>query len=215
MKRNAVDWYLRERLYDESVMYRELFDYAEKNGKPEMLAALPFMREKHSGHFRRGKGFVPYSNHPLMMAYHSLSMGVDDDILLAALLLHDCIEDCGVYAEEIPCAPQVRELVQKVTKTFHVVEDPVRKAFLTEMYYQTIGSDPKAAYIKCVDRCNNLSTMAMGFSREKMEDYVRETEDYVIPLLDKVKGIAETDQQAVWILRYHLYSLLETLKRVL
>ena len=45
---------------------------------------------------------IPYINHPFTMACHALAMGLEDDELIAALLLHDVVEDCGVSAEELP-----------------------------------------------------------------------------------------------------------------
>ena len=75
-------------------------------------------------------------------------------------------------------------------------------------------NEPLASLVKCIDRCNNLSSMAMGFTREKMVTYVEQTEQYVIPLLQVVKNEPEWNS-AAWLLQYQMMSLLETLKRLL
>ena len=65
-----------------------------------------------------------------------------------------------------------------------------------------------------MDRCNNLSTMATGFSDRKMVKYVKQTEEYVLPLLDVVKGVPEWNN-AAWLMRYQMVTMLETFKRLL
>ena len=61
---------------------------------------------------------------------------------------------------------------------------------------------------------NNLSSMAAGFSKEKMVKYVKQTEKYVIPLLDVVKEVPEWNN-AAWLLRYQMITMLEAFKRLL
>ena len=79
---------------------------------------------------------------------------------------------------------------------------------------QTILDEPAACLVKCIDRCNNLSVMSDGFSRKKMATYVKSTEKYVLPLLDVIKAVPEYNN-AAWLLRYQITTLLETIKRLL
>ena len=57
------------------------------------------MRTKHSGQYRRQSKYsgdsekVEYINHPLMMACHAQAMGIKDDDILSAILLHDVVEE--------------------------------------------------------------------------------------------------------------------------
>ncbi|MBQ6408953.1 MAG: hypothetical protein IJJ64_13060, partial [Butyrivibrio sp.] len=82
------------------------------------------------------------------------------------------------------------------------------------VYYANIQKNPLAALVKCIDRCNNLSCMADGFTKSKMETYVLQTEQYVFPLLDVIKEVPEYNN-AAWLLRYQIISLLEMAKRLL
>ena len=50
------------------------------------------------------------------MACHALAMGLEEDELLAAILLHDVCEDCGVPPGELPVCEEVRRIVALVTK---------------------------------------------------------------------------------------------------
>ena len=82
------------------------------------------------------------------------------------------------------------------------------------LYYGNIAKNPLAALVKCMDRCNNLSTMADGFKKPKMVKYVKLTEQYVLPLLDTVKEVPAWNN-AAWLMRYQMITMLETFKRLL
>ena len=173
---------------------------------PQALKALSFAKKKHEGQYRKPKDLkIPYINHPLTMACHALAMGVEDDDLLAAVLLHDVCEDCGVEPAELPVNPDVQLVVALVTKPKH--------GFNERQYYKAISENPMAAMVKCLDRCNNLSGMAAGFSAERIQDYIEETERYYPVLLDSIKEQPEYNN-AAWLLSYHIRSLLLTAKRI-
>ena len=203
-------WELKDRFFDEKNMYTFLSSLATAKGFGRLKQALPFAREAHRSSKRAG-GDVPYINHPLTMACHACAMGIGDDAVLAAILLHDTVEDCGIRPEDLPGGEEVRELTELLTKKKRVGEN---KTAAEKRYYEAIGKNPRASLIKCIDRVNNVSTMAGGFSREKMAEYVTETETYIVPLLDVVKGQPEYNS-AAWLLRYQLTALLETQKRLL
>ena len=118
--------------------------------------------------------------------------------------------------EELPVNDRVRHAVQLVSyNTYpHHEHDPADKKRIKPEYYSNISKEPLAALVKCLDRCNNLSCMADGFTREKMKTYIAETELYVIPLLDVIKAIPEWNN-AAWLLRYQIHTLLEIYKRML
>ena len=145
--------------------------------------------------------------HPLTMACHALAMGLDDDVLLAALLLHDVCEDCQVAPEELPVDEEVRRIVALVTKP----ED--KRLFSEEKYYKAILENPEACMVKCIDRCNNVSGMAFGFKPDRMQKYIRETEEWYPKLLRAVKAVPRYNN-AAWLLSYQIRSILQTAKRI-
>ena len=205
--------------FDPDRMYTVVNAKAQAAGMKQTLAALPFMREKHGDTVRDGSD-VPYRVHPLTLACHALAMGIGTDDVLAAVLLHDVIEDTGTKPEELPeeIGERVREAVRLVSYNTYLTEgndrDPDRKDEIKPLYYGEIAKNPLAALVKCLDRCNNLSSMAAGFTREKMEKYVRQTGEYVLPLLDVVKAVPEWND-AAWLLRYQMVTMLEAFKRLL
>lgn len=158
--------------------------------------------------FTKGEDKTPYIIHPLTMTCHALAMGLEEDALLAALLLHDVCEDCGVAPEELPVCREVQEIVRLVTKP----ED--RKSFSEEEYYGAISQNPKACMVKCIDRCNNVSGMADGFRPARMQDYITETETYYPELLKVLEEQPEY-KNAAWLLSYQVRSLLCAAKKLI
>ncbi len=193
------------RLYDEDHMSAFLKGKLNAGSFPEASQAMRFAKEKHAGSFRTPReAKIPYINHPLTMVCHAFAMGLEDDKLLAALFLHDVVEDCDVTPAELPVSEEVQDVVALVTKT---------KPYSEKAYYEGIMGNPMACLVKCIDRCNNLSTVSMGFTDKKIEKYVKETETYYPELLRIVKGCPEYNN-AAWLLSYQMKSLIAMAKRI-
>ena len=204
-------WTLKAPHSDPERMYTYVKAKAQSERLEQTLKALPLMREKHEGQFRKGMtDRAPYITHPLTLACHALAMGIVEDDVLASLLLHDVIEDTAAKPEELPVNDRVREAVCLVSYNSYEGD----KEAIKPRYYEQIRKNELAALVKCIDRCNNLSCMADGFSREKMVSYVIQTEKYILPLLDIVKAVPRWNN-AAWLLQYHITALLETFKRLL
>lgn len=204
---------LREKLYNEEHMYTYVKGVATGRGFNETLKALPFARECHKGQFRKGHGKepVPYIIHPLTMACHALALSLDDE-LVATALLHDTIEDCKVGIDNLPVNRRVKEAVWRVTKVYdpHLSDEDNNK-----VYYEEMKGDSMAMMVKLFDRCNNISNMSMGFTEEKIREKVIETEKYIMPMFDMIKIKEPMYSNACFVLKYHMMSVLEVLKRTL
>ncbi len=195
------------RIFDENHMSAYLKGKLASGGFPEAQKALSYAKEKHkNSRPRKGPGNVPYIAHPLTMACHALAMGLDDDVLLAALLLHDVAEECGVPPSEMPVCREVQDIVALVSKP--------AGGYDADKYFDAISENPKACMVKCIDRCNNLSTMAGGFTAEKRKEYILETEKRYPRLLRIIKEQPEYNN-AAWLLQYQIKSLLETAKKTI
>ena len=174
------------------------------------LKAVDYACEAHEGQ-KRKRSAVPYIYHPLNLACHALSMGILDDAVIAACMLHDVVEDCGRKPEELPVNEETRELVRLLTMDKDERKD--REAVL-QAYYGAIAANPKAALIKCIDRCNNLTTMSWGLSRDRIYRMIQETEMYFPALLAVVKAAPEYNS-AAWLLKYQMESMLDIYKRLM
>ena len=174
------------------------------------LKAVDYAVAAHEGQKRKRSG-VPYIYHPLNLACHALSMGIEEDDVVAACMLHDVVEDCEKKPEDLPVDDAVRHLVALLTKE-KAPED--RREEALQRYYAGIAENPKAALIKCIDRCNNLTTMSWGLSRERIYRMIRETEEYYPALLGVIKATPEYNS-AAWLLKYQIESMLDIYKRLM
>lgn len=174
------------------------------------LTAVDYAVEAHEGQ-KRKRSAIPYIYHPLNLACHALSMGITEDEVIAAGMLHDVVEDCGKTLEELPVNDETRELVRLLTheKTTDSNRDEMMRA-----YYDAIAKNPKAALIKCIDRCNNLTTMSWGLSRDRIYRMIKETEEYFPRLLKVIKAEADYNN-AAWLLQYQMESMLDIYKRLM
>ena len=176
----------------------------------DTLKAVDYAVEAHEGQ-KRKRSNIPYIYHPLNLACHALSMGITDDAIIAACMLHDVVEDCGKKVEELPVGAEARELVRLLT---HEKTTPANRDKLMAEYFDAIAANPKAALVKCIDRCNNLTTMSWGLSRDRIYRMIRETEEYFPRLLKVVKAEADFNN-AAWLLQYQMESMLDIYKRLM
>ncbi len=205
-------WILKEKIFSEDHMFTRLMGNAIDENLSETYQALYYAREKHAGQARKTSPFteehIPYITHPLMMACHAHALGIKNDQVLATILLHDVCEDCGVIPEELPFSETVRHSVALLTKPKGYSGTKEEKI----EYYDGIATDRTASLVKALDRCNNVSLMALAFSTEKMIDYVEETQDYVYPLLERLKRDELIYNDAIFLIKYQLRSMMETIK---
>ena len=174
------------------------------------LKAVDFAVEAHEGQ-KRKKSVIPYIYHPLNLACHALSMNIIEDEIIAACLLHDVIEDCHKTVDDLPVNDETKKLV--LLLSHRKTTDENRDKIMDE-YYRAIIANPKASLIKCIDRCNNLTTMSWGLSRDRIYRMIKETEEYYPSLLKTLKSTPEYNN-AAWLLQYQIESMLDIYKRLM
>ena len=204
-------WELKPVNYDFNHMYTFVKGRAQMLNLHQTLAVLDLLRTAHGDQERRSRyGFeTTYMVHPLTMACHALAMGLRDDEILAAALAHDMIEDSDLQLSDLPVNEQIREAVRLVSRNVYRHNEGWE-----DRYYENIRKNRLASLIKCLDRVNNLAGMADAFSREKMVKYAEETDRYYPALLDVIKKVPEWNN-AWWLLRYQMMTMLEAFKRLL
>lgn len=203
---------MHQSMSDAAYLYARVRSDAEKLGCSQTLRVLPLARQWHAGQYRKGAQQLPYITHPLTMACHALALGFTDDALLSALLLHDVPEDCGIPVRDLPVDPLTRDAVALVTFSRLPGES---HADAKARYFAAIRENDLACLVKVIDRCHNVSCMAKGFTRERMAQYVAETDAYVLPLLDTLDTRRPEYAGALWAIRYQLESLLDTFRHLL
>ena len=205
-------WKLKERMFSEKNMYTFVRSAAVAKNLNQTMLALPLMKRYHAGQIRKGREHIPYIIHPLMMACHCLALGLSEDEILATVLLHDVCEDCNVTPDELPVAEPIKRSLGKLT--FEVLAGETKEQAKAR-YFAAIPGDRVATIVKVIDRCNNISTMAVSFSRKKIAEYIDETEQYVMPLLVVMKNMYPERYNAAFLLKYQMLGILESLKSML
>ena len=196
-----------ERVFHEEELYRRVKAYAQAAGYENSLWALDFAEKMHRGQTRKGPEAVPYICHPLYMACQAISLGIGEDDLLAAVLLHDVCEDCGVSPAELEVSDAAKEAVRLVTRCGSKADEAAEKA-----YYESISQNPIASMVKLLDRCHNAAFLALGMTGEKLERYVLETENHFYPLLESTARRWTEYEPACFLLKYQIGSTLQTIK---
>ena len=204
-------WKLKPVNSDADRMFTFVKSKAQDYGLEQTLAVMKILRAAHEKQPRKSKyGFgTTYMVHPLTLACHAMALGLKEDDVIAACLAHDMVEDTDLKVSDLPVGDRVREAVRLVSKS----EYPWSEDW-EDIYYAKIGRNPLACLVKCLDRIHNVAGMADAFDREWMIKYIVETDRYYDDLLDEIKDIPEWND-AWWLLRYQLRSLVETFKRML
>lgn len=65
-----------------------------------------------------------------------------------------------------------------------------------EVYYQNIAENNIASVVKGGDRIHNIQTMVDIFNTAKQQEYMSETNSYVLPMLKKARRNFTTQENA-------------------
>jgi len=182
---------------------------------PDKLAivreAYEFALKAHEGQLRRSG--EPYLQHPLETAAILADLKLDATSIAAALL-HDVPEDCGVPMEEIEAkfGPEVAKLVDGVTKLSHisgqVAEKPSRDDLQAESLRKMLvamAEDLRVVFIKLADRLHNMRTLeALPLARRRA--VARETLEVYGPLAHRL-GIGRIQSELEDLAFYNLEPL--------
>ena len=202
---------LSDRLFSEARMATYVSAYCNAKKLYQTKRALAFAREKHDGQYRKighGEERVPYIYHPLLITCHALALGLEEDDLLSACLLHDVCEDCGVKPEELPVSEETKEAVRLLTKP-----DGFQKTDREyQAYYDGISENRIAVMVKLLDRCQNISSMANCFTDKHMAEYIKETQMYIHPMTEKARNRYPQYSDQFFLIRYHMNSVLEAMR---
>ncbi|MFA5185232.1 MAG: HD domain-containing protein [Patescibacteria group bacterium] len=119
-----------------------------------VMRALELAAHWHEGQVRKHPfELIPYIAHPAGVGFLLQKAGYEDDVV-AAGILHDVLEDCGVKENELAAATSARiaRLVSEVTEPVIQEWKAKKQGFLVKL---STASD-EALAIKCADHIYNL-----------------------------------------------------------
>ena len=145
----------------------------------DKASSLHEAQRRHSGE--------PFFVHPLGVAKIMIELKADSPTLAAALL-HDCVEDCGVTIEDIKkeFGGEVAELVEGVTKT--AVVFPTKEEYKAENIRKMLlatTKDIRVMLLKLADRLNNMRTIG-SLREDKQKRIAQETLEIYAPIAHKL-----------------------------
>ena len=128
--------------------------------EPLVRKAHEFAEKAHAGVFRKFTG-EPYFEHPKRVAARMAALGFPATVVAAAVL-HDVVEDCGVKPAELAAAfgPEVAALVLEVTKPVMCKASTTRAERKAAFRAHLAKSSYFGASIKLGDEADNTSNVA-------------------------------------------------------
>lgn len=180
-------------------------EYLPAERLPFIREAYAFAEECHRGQTRRTGD--PYITHPVEVT-HSVAILELDHHALAAALLHDVQEDCGVSNETIRAkfGAEAARLVDGLTKleklpihfasTDQAMRDGVQAQNLRKMFL-AMAEDIRVVLIKLCDRLHNMRTL-WAFPPDKQQRIALETMEIFAPLANRL---------GIWQIKWELEDL--------
>lgn len=174
----------------------------------EALRALEFAAEVHTG--LRKDGVTREFHHQLAIAQlidPVLVHCTNPEVVMAAIMLHDVIEDYPELREEIrnTFSPEVYRAVCALDKS----------NMTTQEYYDHAATDASVSIVKGGDRLHNVMTMAGVFKLEKILRYIEETRTYTLPMLKKARRLFPHQGRAYVYLSQAIEAHLRTIEAML
>ena len=208
------------------IEYNQLMNYAITHKMRNLMIALKLAVKYHEGQYRDGG--EPYIIHPLMVCKTLMLLNIekylkawypeksDDwirhqcDILLAAAVLHDVVEDCNLPNKGREMV-EVDHLEEEVWIIVIILSKPPKgEPYDPKAYFNGILEIWKATLIKIADRANNCTTMQV-FDKSRREKYICETSEYVYPLCAEAKRKYPQFSNIIKILENLIVSICESL----
>ncbi len=182
----------------------ETRSYVPADQLPLIEDAYHFAEASHAGQFR--KSGEPYIIHPLDAAFTIADLQLDA-VAIAAALLHDVQEDCGVPNDELKrrFGADVAQLVDGATKLERITKkspepqtvDAAHQAENVRKMFLAMAEDVRVVIVKLADRLHNMRTLQY-LEPEKQLRVAQETMDIYAPLASRL---------GIWQIKWELEDL--------
>ena len=194
-------------LMDINPLFDKLREYLPEDKLTLVENAYQFALKAHGNQLRQSG--EPFITHPLETAMIVADLQLDETSIAAALL-HDVPEDCGIPFSEIESrfGAEVTKLVEGVTRLDKIssqvqtaglkkiAESDAQVESLRKMFV-AMAEDVRVVLIKLADRLHNMRTLK-ALTPEKQQKIAQETMDIYAPLAHRL---------GMWQLRWELEDL--------
>lgn len=184
------------------VLLEKAKEYLPSDKLDLVKSAYEFASRAHEGQVR--KTGEPFLEHPVQTAIILAGLQLDATTLAAALL-HDVLEDCGVSLSEIEAkfGPEVSRLVDGTTKlgklSWKGNGDSRQESQVQNLRKMLLAmaQDLRVVFIKLADRLHNMRTLGV-LPLEKRQQIAQETLEVYAPLAHRL---------GIWQLKWQLEDL--------
>lgn len=147
------------------------------------LKAMYFAQRYHTGVRKDGKTREFMHQIEIAMSITTLKGLENEEIAVAAALLHDVMEDYEIPRSvlELEFNAELVAVVWLLTKEYKGVKKD------TYRYFLDISNNATASVVKGMDRVHNVQTMVGVFSIEKQKSYIKEVKELFLPMLKKAR----------------------------
>lgn len=172
------------------------------------LKAFEFASGWHTGTRKDGS---PEFSHQIWQANFVRTLDgilLNTETQICVAFLHDVVEDYPVSLSDIRdnFGVEVMNAVERISK----VIGGHKKT--SEEYFDRMADCPFASLGKGVDRMHNHQTMPGAFTVEKQREYIRETEDWILPMLKRARRIFPEQEAAFENVKHNLLMQIELLQ---
>ena len=170
------------------------------------LRAMDFAEKHHTG--LRKDGVTPEFQHQVSQVNFARTlieyMQYPEETL-ATIWLHDIVEDCGVPVAEIErlFGKKIGEAVELMTNAVFGVKKNAAQ------YYNAMLPNEIASLAKGIDRIHNHQSMHGVFKLEKQAAYIKETNEFIMPLLKAARRIHPEQEPAYQNIKHVLQVQME------
>ena len=178
---------------------KELHEYLPDDEIEFIQTAYEYAYLAHDGQTR--KSGEPFIVHPILVSLRLAQLRLPSD-LIAAGLLHDTVEDCGIELADLSneFGEGVSLLVDGVTKLKQIELNAIGKGSAKRRHaddreqerienlrkmFISAGEDRRVLLIKLADRMHNIETLRY-LNDEQQERIAQETMDIYAPLADRL-----------------------------
>ncbi len=164
--------------FNENLFKKNIVDFKQHE---KINKAFEFAKKAH-GLQKRDEG-VPYIIHPVRVANTLIDLGVKDDDMIVASLLHDTLEDTQTSYQDI------EKLFGKRAADLVVLLTRDKEKETKEQALKKVGKDPQAAIVKACDLLDNARSLSLRTDRqERWQRHLWEAKELNIPFIESLNN---------------------------
>ncbi|MBU9604688.1 HD domain-containing protein [Burkholderia multivorans] len=154
----------------------------------KLIAAIAFAADRHRNQRRKDEEASPYINHPIALAdVLANEVGIEDERVIAAAVLHDTIEDTETTEQELLrlFGKDVADIVVEVTDDKSLPKE-TRKRLQIE---HAAHISRRAKLVKLADKICNLRDLAQHPPAEWPLERKQAYFDWAKSVVDRMRGV--------------------------